>query len=230
MKKITTYIYSLLVSFWLLFAKEKEDKKTPDLLPLKLQFFADPPTDPPADPPAEDKPFAEFKTQEDLNKRLTRAEKKGQKDLAISLGYYSVEDMLATQNKNKDKKADPIDVDALLEAKLKEERDKTFKRLLNSEVKVLANDLGYADWEDAVALADLSAAKEDDKGNIVGVKEALEALAKKKPHLLKQKGNGSFGAAIPKNGGGGTKKSLEDIKKLASTRGAQQTTAHNPWG
>ena len=242
MKKLTTFIYSLLVSFWLLFAKEKEVKKTPKLLALNLQFFSE---EPPGgsggddDPPAgggEDEPFATFKSKEDLNKRLGRAEKKGQKELATLLGYDSVEDMLAALNKDKDKddkykdkKGDPIDLDTVVEAKLKEERDKTFKRLVNSEVKVLANEFGFADWEDALVLADLTEVKEDDKGNIVGVKEALEALSKKKPHLLKQKGNGSFGASIPNGGGGSNKNNLEDIKKLASTRGVQQTPTNNPW-
>ncbi|MBO1515046.1 scaffolding protein [Metabacillus sp. BG109] len=229
---------------WLLFTKEKEVKQTPTLLPLNLQFFSEGGDGGEGGEGAgsgEDEPFATFKSKEDLNKRLGRAEKKGQKELATQLGYDSVEEMLASLNpdndkdkdkkeKDKDKKDDPIDVDALLESKLREERDKTFKRLVNSEVKLLANELGFADWEDALALSDLTEVKEDDKGNIVGVKEALEALAKKKPHLLKQTTNGAFGVTVPNNGGaGGSQKDLEDIKKLAASRGSKQTSANNPW-
>jgi hypothetical protein len=234
------YIKMFFTWIWLLFAKDnkKEEKKgfTP-LLPLNLQFFSDdPPADPPTDPPGDDEPFATFKTQDDFNKRLGRAEKKGQKELAKTLGFDSVEDMQAAVNRNKDKdnkdnkdkKDDPVNVDAVVEAKLKEERDKTFKRLVNSEVKLNANELGFADWEDALALADLSQVKEDDKGNIVGVKEALEDLGKKKPHLLKQSGNSSFGANVPNNQQQ-QKESLESMKKLAASRGNTQTTAHNPW-
>jgi hypothetical protein len=240
------YIRTFITWIWLLFAKEQREKEVKSFMPpLNLQYFAE---DPPGgsganddDPPAgggEDEPFATFKSQDDLNKRLSRAEKKGQKALAQQLGYDSVEEMTEALNKDKkdtqdtkdikDKEEDPVNVDALLESKLKEEREKTFKRLRNSEVKVQAKELGFADWEDALALADLSEAKEDDKGNIVGVKESLDALAKKKPHLLKQQSNGSFGASVP-NTGSGSSRSKEDIKKMAQSRGSSQNTAYNPW-
>ncbi|MBU5214949.1 scaffolding protein [Bacillus oleronius] len=234
---------------WLLFAKEKEVKPFKATKPLRfdLQFFSDGGEGGEGGDSGNGgeggsgdvEPFATFKTKDDFNKRLNRAEKKGQKALAEQLGYDSVEAMLTAldkdkdkdKSKDKDKKTDSVDVDALLESKLKEEREKTFKRLVNSEVKVLASELGFADWEDALALADLSQVKEDDKGNIAGVKEALEALAKKKPHLLKQKGNGGvFGVTVPNNGGnGGSQKPLEEIKKMAQNRGTSQTQAYNPW-
>jgi len=239
----------LLLALWIhilsLFKKEEvnsSDSHKP-LLPLNLQFFAD---DPPEvneggdnDPPSgdEDEPFAVFKTKDDLNKRLSRAEKKGQKELAKQLGFESVEEMQEALNKTKNKepkeppeKEEPVDVDTIIEKKLKEERQKTFKRLVNSEVKLIANELGFTDWEDALALADLSEVKEDDKGNIVGVKEALEELAKKKPHLLKQTKNNRFGADIPNGGGQRSKSKLEDIKKLAQSRGENQSSTFNPWG
>ncbi|MEK3821376.1 scaffolding protein [Cytobacillus sp. FSL W8-0315] len=250
------YLYTLFTWIWLLFAKEKEVRKVevkkPFLLSVGcLQTFAGDPggaggsgADPGgaagagAEGGTGEEAFATFKTQEDLNKRLSRAEKKGQKELATSLGFESVEAMqeaLKTKEppatktgQGKEKDPDPVNVDAVVEAKLKEERDKTFKRLVNAEVKVLANELGFADWEDALALAELTEVKEDDKGNIVGVKEALEALSKKKPHLLKQSKNGQFGAPIPNNQQR-QKESLENIKKMATNRGTQQTAANNPW-
>jgi hypothetical protein len=245
------YLTMFFTWIWLLFAHEnkKEVKSNKLFLPLKLQYFSDggdgggeggngEKGGNGGEGGSEDEPFATFKTQEDFNKRLSRAEKKGQKELAKTLGYESVEAMQAALNKdkdknkdnkdNKDKKDDPVDVDAIVEAKLKEERDKTFKRLVNSEVKLMANELGFADWEDALALADLTQVKEDDKGNIVGVKAALEELGKKKPHLLKQSNNGGFGATVPNNQQG-QKETLENMKKLAASRGNTQTTAHNPW-
>jgi hypothetical protein len=104
--------------------------------------------------------------------------------------------------------------------------------LLNAEVKVLANELGFADWEDARALADLSAVKENDKGELEGVKEALEALAKKKPHLLKGKqSGGSFGADV--RGGGSPddkKKALDRMAELAKKEGTHAVAANDPWG
>jgi hypothetical protein len=244
------YIKMLFAWIWLLFANDnkKEERSSKLFLPMKLQYFSDGGDgggeggngDEGGSGGSGDEPFATFKTQDDFNKRLGRAEKKGQKELAKSLGFDSVEDMQAAVNKNKNKEnnnnnpndTDPVDVDALVDAKLKEqlktEQDKTFKRLVNSEVKLNANELGFADWEDALALADLSQVKEDDKGNIVGVKEALEELGKKKPHLLKQSGNGSFGANVP-NSQQQQKEALDNMKKLAASRGNAQTTSHNPW-
>jgi len=218
--------------------------KTPYRLKLNLQTFADGDDDNPDDDNddngGDDKPFATFKTKDELNKRLDRATRKGQKELAASLGFDSVEALQAALNKDKDKKDDKqskksdddTDVDSRIEEKLKEEREKTFKRLLAAEVKVLANELGFADWEDAHALADLSKVTEDDKGNLTGVKEALEDLLKRKPHLGKQKaGSGAFGANV---GGSGTpedkKKSREAIINLAKSRGdVGGQAAHDPW-
>ena len=221
--------------------------KTPYRLKLNLQTFADGDDDNPDDDKdddngGDDKPFATFKTKDELNKRLDRATRKGQKELAASLGFDSVEALQAALKKQEptkktDKKdEDPVDVEALVEEKLKakqrEQDEKTFKRLLIAEVKVLANELGFADWEDAHALADLSKVTEDDKGNLTGVKEALEDLLKRKPHLGKQKaGSGSFGANV---GGSGTpedkKKSREAIINLAKSRGdLGGQSAYDPW-
>lgn len=249
MKTLFNKLRLFVVSFWLLFANvlpKKEDKAL-SLYPLNLQFFADG-GDGGSDGgdggsggdggagSGTEKTF----TQEDVNKmikdRLPRAEKKAQEALAKSLGFESVEAMQAAINPDKNKggsgnENNPADVDKLVETKLQEklkaEQDKTFKRLVNAEVKLMANELGFADWEDALALADLSEVKEDEKGNIVGVKEALEALKTKKPHLLKAT-NRNFGVDV-NNTQQRTKESLDNIKKLASTRGAQQTTAYNPW-
>lgn len=233
------YLRTFLASIWLLFAKEKPKEVTPKpykpFLPLDLQLFADPPAPPspptPPEPP-KDKTFSQSDVDKLVQDGVVKATKDAQEALAKQLGFDSVEAMTKEFKKNKPPAkppAEPINVDAVVEAKLKEERDKTFKRLVNSEVKVLANELGFADWEDALALADLSQVKEDEKGNIAGVKEALEALAKKKPHFLKQQMTGKqFGANIP-NSHQQQKETLENIKKLAETRGAQQTTTFNPW-
>lgn len=148
----------------------------------------------------------------------------------------------AAKSKNKDKDdeskgIDPAEVEKLLDERLKErekeQTEKTFKRLLAAEVKVLANELGFADWEDAHALADLSKVKEDDKGNLTGVKEALEELLKKKPHLGKQKpGGGSFGAQFGGNGGSpdDKKKALDRMAEMAKKEGTHAVAENDPWG
>jgi hypothetical protein len=224
--------------------KEFMDKEyqTPYRWKLDLQLFAedtdDNSDDDNDDNGGNDKPFATFKTKEELNKRLDRATRKGQKELATSLGFDSIEALQAALNKDKkddkDKSkqsGDDTDVDSRIEEKLQEQNEKTFKRLLAAEVKVLANELGFADWEDAHALADLSKVKEDDKGNLTGVKEALEELLKKKPHLGKQKsGTGAFGANVGGGTGGSDKKDrLERMKKLAQDTGTATTAANDPW-
>jgi hypothetical protein len=193
-----------------------------------------------------EKTFTQAEVDAMMGQRVTRAEKAGQKALAKDLGYESVEAMQAALKKpessskgkgDEGKGIDPADVEKLLDERLKErekeQNEKTFKRLLAAEVKVLANELGFADWEDAHALADLSKVKEDDKGNLTGVKEALEELLKKKPHLGKQKGgSGAFGANV---GGGGTpadkKAHQEALIKAAQTRGIPtgNSTVYDPW-
>lgn len=72
------------------------------------------------------------------------------------------------KDKDKDKGTlDPAEVSRLVDEQIKEreteQNKKIFQRLLTAEVKVLSNELGFADWEDAFALADLTAAKEDEK-------------------------------------------------------------------
>ncbi len=232
-------LYALVLSLFL----KPETTKSFEYKPLKLdlQFFAGDP-DPEDDPEGgtgkgEDKPFAVFNNKEDLDKRISRAEKAGQKALAKQLGFETVEEMQAALKKEepadpkgKNEKTDKApDVDEIIDAKLKEERAKTFTRLLTSEVKVVAKELGFADYEDALKLADLSEVKENDKGEIEGVDEALKALSEKKPHLLEKKSTGGFGADITKKNQS-DKDRLESIKKLAQSRGSQaQSSVNNPW-
>lgn len=186
-----------------------------------------------------EKTFTQAELDQHVQSRLSRAEKAAQKQLAKDLGFDSVEAMQAAikpkEKEDKEGKLDPAEVDRLVDEKIKarekEQNDKTFKRLLNAEVKVMANELGFADWEDAAALADLSAVKENDKGELEGVKDALEALAKKKPHLLKAtQGSGRIGANINSNSPEDKKKRHEEIANLAKNRGTIGGQAVNdPW-
>lgn len=136
------------------------------------------------------------------------------------------------QSKGKDDdKIDPA-LEAKLEEKLKEKEkeqsEKMFKRMLTADVKVIATELEFADWEDALALADLSEVEEDDNGNLIGVKEALEELAKNKPHLIKQKQSGRFGADV-KPSQHQKNERLEQLKKLAQNRGQTVQIPNDPW-
>lgn len=213
-------------------------------LPMDLQRHAEgdpPPADPPADPP-------KTHTQADIDKavqdRLPRAEKAAQKALAVSLGFESVEAMqiaLKPKDPPKDKDA-PVDIDKLVGDKMKEQNDKLFRRSLSVEVKAMANELGFVDWEEAMALADLTEAKEDEKGNVVAkvddsgkvtsIKEALEELAKKKPHLVKAKPGGTFGANLTDRSSQSSKEAQDALIKQAQSRGVipVQQTVKDPWG
>jgi len=231
--------YVFLKSLFTSSSEEPTSEKPNFLLPLNIQFFADG-DDPEGDEEEDDaddeeeKPFAQFKTKDELNKRLSRAEKSGKKALAKELGFDSIEAMMAAHKKpvtkvdEKDKTKDQVDVDKIVEDKLKDMQAKGFKRILNAEVKIFAKELGFADHEDALALADLSEVKENDNGDLEGVEDALKALAVKKPHLLKTAPEGGFGADI-KNKRKNEKDNLENIKKLAQSRGTQTTTVNDPW-
>ncbi|PJN56121.1 hypothetical protein PAEVO_28440 [Paenibacillus sp. GM2FR] len=186
-----------------------------------------------------EKTFTQAELDQHVQSRLSRAEKAAQKQLAKDLGFDSVEAMQAAikpkEKEDKEGKLDPAEVDRLVDEKIKarekEQNDKTFKRLLNAEVKVMANELGFADWEDAAALADLSTVKENEKGELEGVKEALEALGKKKPHLIKTKqGGGRIGADIGSGTPDDKKKRQEEMVNLAKSRGVPgQQAVYNPW-
>lgn len=221
-------------------------------LKLDLQTFAgDPPADPPADPPQDppaDPPQGKKFSQEELDNIVKDRVAKADKAMAKKLGFDSIEAMQEALKKPTKKKPakkdedleDEPDVDALVDArlaeKLAEQDKKTLKRLLTAEVKVLSSnaeaaDIHFTDWEDALSLADFTEVKEDEKGNLVGVKEALEALAKKKPHLLKKsQGGGAFGANIQRQSGQ-TKDAKESLIKQAQSRGAavQQSSVNDPW-
>lgn len=73
-------------------------------------------------------------------------------------------------------------------------------RLIAAEVKTVAVELKIVDYDAALALMDKSKIKVDEKGEVTGVKEALEALTKAKPYLVgKTQSGGAWG---DKQGGG----------------------------
>ena len=69
------------------------------------------------------------------------------------------------------------------------------ERLLRAEVKATAVALDIVDPDAAYALMDRDAVSVGDDGTIKGVEDALKALIKDKPYLLRQKGAQSVGGA-----------------------------------
>ena len=68
-------------------------------------------------------------------------------------------------------------------------------RLIAAEVKTVSLELKIVDVDAALALMDKSKIKVNDKGEVTGVKEALEALTKAKPYLVgkQQQSGGAWG-------------------------------------
>ncbi len=72
---------------------------------------------------------------------------------------------------------------AELDAQWKEKHSKSEQRYMKAELKAHAASLGMRDIDD-ITLADLSAVKIDDDGNVTGAKEAIAALKERKPYLF----------------------------------------------
>lgn len=166
-----------------------------------LQQFAE------GDPPPTT-PFAAFATEAELNARLDQESKTRQEALAKELGFDSVESMKAAAKEKK--AADDASKSELerekaartqAEAAAKAEKDKANRYRIEADIKLAAMEAGFVDPTDAIALVDRASIKVDDKDAVTGVKEAVEALARAKPHLVGEaKPGGSPGS--PGNGPG----------------------------
>lgn len=65
-------------------------------------------------------------------------------------------------------------------------KDETIQQLRIQNAFLAANEYSWHDAADALRLADLSDVEIEEDGTVVGLKEALRALAKSKPHLIKK--------------------------------------------
>ena len=84
--------------------------------------------------------------------------------------------------------AEKDDVIAQAQAKLDQAQTEMVEIRIRNAITLEASKQGFADPDDAYTLADTSGVEINDEGMIEGVKEALEALAKVKPYLLKTNG------------------------------------------
>lgn len=72
------------------------------------------------------------------------------------------------------------------ENSLKQVKDRYRTNAIRNEIKLYAQNAGFVDTNDAIALVDMSGVDFDEASDKVsGAKEAIDALAKAKPHLLK---------------------------------------------
>lgn len=70
-------------------------------------------------------------------------------------------------------------------------------RAIQAEVIGVSATLEFADPKDALAMIDMTKVETTEEGEIKGVKEQLETLAKSKPYLLKSKQTTNFSATNP---------------------------------
>ena len=191
----------------------------------------------------ETKPFATFPDQASFDARMKREGRAQLESLAKEMGFDTVEAMQAAakvakeaEEKNKSEAEKEKARADKAEAEKATAQAKANKKLVDADLKVFAAQAGFADPSDAVALAERSVIKVDDDGNVTGAKEAIEALAKAKPHLLgKAGGGGGVGSAGSPPGGGGSGNLTEEEqgRKIAEERNKakkeQASGGVNPW-
>lgn len=187
----------------------------------------------------ENQPFATFQDEASFMARIKREGKAQLEATAKALGFESADAMQAAAKAKKDADAaNQTELEKEKAAREKAEADSKAvletanKRLVDAEIKVLAKDAGFADVTDAVALIDRTSIQVDDQGNVTGAKEAVEALAKAKPHLLGEgKPDSTPGSTgnVNRQAGGGDKKT-EFASNLAKKRAEEaKQTAENPY-
>ncbi len=84
---------------------------------------------------------------------------------------------------------------------------------MDAEVRAHAAAAGFIDPTEALKLADLSKVEITEDGEVKGAREAVEALAKAKPHLVRRTAAG-FGATNPGNAAGQGETDIERAHRL----------------
>ena len=112
-------------------------------------------------------------------------------------------------------KAKRLAADAEAKAQAAEERLRTAR--LRNAVVVAASKLNFYDPEDAFRLADLGDAQVGDDGKVTGVEDALKALAKTKPHLVKAAG--TAGSLNSTEGGRQSRPSNDEVLRQKRAAG-----------
>lgn len=175
------------------------NKSTNVKYPLNLQLFAEGDPDPTPDPPIDPTPPKTF-TQEELDQviadRITRERKKyaDYDELKTKLSEFEREKEEREKEKMSVTERLEAEKAAALEAaeEARAERDKALtaadQRLIKAEFRAIARELNVRvdALDDALKLADLSAAKVDDDGNPQGVEDAVKELIEAKPFLIEQ--------------------------------------------
>lgn len=125
------------------------------------------------------------------------------------------------ESANKSELEKAIEKATKAELRAKEVETQTAARVIASEAKAVAAELGFSKPDKAIKLADLANAKYNADGTVSGVREALEGLAKEMPELLKGKAPPpDTGASNPARQGDAPQETRE--QKLQRIRGGGQ--------
>ena len=192
------------------------------------------------DSKSNEQPFATFPDESAFMARMKREGKAQVEAMAKELGFETADAMkAAAKEKSEADLAAKSDLEKEKAAREKAEAakktamDVANTRLVNAEIKVFAVQAGFIDPADAVALVDRAGIHVDEQGAVTGAREAVEAMAKIKPHLVgTEKPGASPGLAgnVGRQDGGGDKAG-EFGKKLAEKRAEEakkrSENAHN---
>ena len=187
---------------------------------------------------SKNQPFAIFPDEASFSARIKREGKAQLEMAAKELGFESVEAMQAAAKVKKeadDKSKSELEKEKAArekaEAEGKSALAKANERLINAEIKIAAQAARFVDPGDAVALVDRTNVQIDDAGKITGVKEAVETLAKAKPHLIGKGGKGSIGSGS-NPGPDDPPDPVAAAKKIAEERNKKPAAAqggYDPW-
>lgn len=172
-----------------------------------------------------EQPFATFKDEKSFMARVNRDARKQLEAKAKDLGFDSVADMEAAIKAAKEQADnEKSELEKAREAAQKAESDRQAAlarandRLIRAEVKSIAADLNIVDGDAAYALMSRGEVEVDDDGNVSGVKEALEALVKTKPYLVKA-GDSASRSGGEFNGNDTSKTSMNTLIRKAAGLG-----------
>lgn len=190
----------------------------------------------------EKKPFATFPTEAALMARINQGSESKLRKLAEELGFDSVEVMKEAAKKAKEleeQSKTELEKEKSRAERLEQEnseiKEKANQKLINAELKVFAAQFGFVDPQDAVALVDRAEIQVSEEGVVSGAKEAIEALAKSKPHLTGKQKNTQGGGSFNSGDTGGGLSEEEIGAKLAEERAKRLNPevgkgVLNPWG
>lgn len=115
-----------------------------------------------------------------LPERLERARRTAIEELLADLGYSDTESLRATLTAHAGWQTERADLLSQAETA----RTAQHTALIEAAFQVESRNFPFYDREEVRRLMDFSAVGLDENGQVVGVREAIEALAIAKPHLL----------------------------------------------